>query len=186
MSQPASPVEIAASRSAFVTVVAWIFIVLAGFATLISILQNVMIAFMFPAVEMDAALEQMAADERTPWLAEFMFRHVRLIFFAFFLVCGAALASAVGLLVRKDWARRLFIGLMIFGIIWNLAGLVFVAIFMFSMPIPADAPADFRDQFDVMAKMILGFNFVIGIAFAVLFGWIVKRLMSPAIKAEFS
>jgi hypothetical protein len=47
-----------ANRSTFVTVVAWIFIVLAGFTTFIAILQNIMISLMFSGGHMGEALNQ--------------------------------------------------------------------------------------------------------------------------------
>ena len=40
-----------AQRSTFVTVVAWVFIVLSGFGTLISLLQNLMIQTVFTSPE---------------------------------------------------------------------------------------------------------------------------------------
>lgn len=42
-------------KSTFVNVLAWIFIALAGFSTLISILQNIMISAMFSIDEMNKA-----------------------------------------------------------------------------------------------------------------------------------
>jgi cell division protein FtsX len=88
-------------RSTFVTVVGWIFIILAGFATLISILQNVMIALVFSAPQMDVH--------------------------------------------------------------------------------PQADPG-----FDVMFKVMIGFNVLMVLAFCWLFGWIIKRLTSEDIAREFS
>ncbi|MDD2271386.1 MAG: hypothetical protein PHP95_11805 [Desulfuromonadaceae bacterium] len=50
-------------RSTFVNVLAWIFIVLGGFTTFISILQNIMIRVMFRKEEMTQAMKQ--AEEET-------------------------------------------------------------------------------------------------------------------------
>ena len=44
-------------RSAFVTVLAWAFIVLSGLGTAISALQNVMVYFLFPLAQLRAAME---------------------------------------------------------------------------------------------------------------------------------
>ena len=42
------------ARSQFVSILAWIFIVMAGFATFVAILQNVMINAVFPIMEFGA------------------------------------------------------------------------------------------------------------------------------------
>lgn len=54
-------------KSTFVTLVAWIFIVLSGFATLISVLQNIMVALMFQPEEFQQATDNVPAG------AKFMF-----------------------------------------------------------------------------------------------------------------
>src|SRR6478672_6650334 len=105
LTRPAVP------QSSFVTVLAWIFIVLAGFATLISILQNVMISLMFPIEEMQAAMVQAKHKQDMPVFAEFMFSHFQLFFLSFLVVSSVTLVSAIALLKRKNWARVLFIGL---------------------------------------------------------------------------
>jgi magnesium-transporting ATPase (P-type) len=180
-------VSAAPRRSAFVTALAWVFIVLAGFATLISALQNVMIAVMFPVAEMQAAADQAKNDERMPWLAAFMFQNIRLFFFAFLVLCVVTLTAAIGLLKRKNWARVLFIALMGLGVLWNIGGVVFSIVFFSSLPpTPATAPYGFGDQFEVMSKVIIGFNIVLAVGFTVLFGWISKRLFSRDIRREFS
>ena len=168
------------------TALAWVFIVLAGFATLISVLQNIMITVMFPAAEMQAATEQAKNDQRVPWFAQFMFQNVRLLFFAFFVLASATLVSAVGLLKRKNWARLLFVALMTLGILWNVAASILTIVFFSSMPpVPATAPNEFGDQFELMSRIMIGFNIVLAAGFTVLFGWIIKRLVSAGIRQEF-
>ena len=172
----------ATPRSTFVTAVAWVFIVLAGFATLIAILQNVMIALMFPP----EAIGEAANDTNAPAFARFMFSHPQVFFGAFLAVSAIALVSAIGLLKRRNWARLIFICIMALGIVWNLGGLLWMYFMFPSMPqMPANAPSDFGDHFDVMWKVMMGFSVVIALAFAGLFGWIIKRLVSLEIKREF-
>lgn len=174
-------------RSSFVTALAWIFIVLAGFATLISALQNVMITVMLPVADMQAAAAQAKDDERMPWFVAFMMQNVRLVFFAFFVLCVATLTAAIGLLRRKNWARILFIGLMGFGVLWNIGGVIFSFVFFSSMPqIPETAPQGFGDQFELMSKVMIGFNIVLAVGLTVLFAWICKRLISSDVRREFS
>ena len=173
------------NRSSFVTVLAWIFIVLSGFATMISILQNVMVLTMFNQPEMANAMS--TPPPGAPPFMAFMVAYFQWFFLFFLLVTITTLASSIGLLKRKNWARLVFIGLMIFGIIWNLGGVVIQFGVFNSMreqfaAVPENAGApDMRPFF--IAIEIVSVLFAIG--FSVLFGWIAKRLMSREIKAEF-
>ena len=179
--------EVAAPRSTFVTSLAWTFIVLGGFATAISLLQNIMVNVVFPVDQMREAMEQAHRSKAVPAFAVFMFNHMRVIVGVFFAVCLLTFVSAIGLLKRTNWARLTFIGLMLLGVLWNMVG-VFLPYFMFQPfpPVPANAPQEFQDEFERMAKIIIVFTTVFAIVFAVLFGWIAKRLMSAEIKREFN
>lgn len=176
----------ASVRSQFVSVLAWIFIVMAGFATLISILQNVMINTVFPIDELERSAPR-APD--MPAFVAFFAGHVRLFFAAALAVSAATFAAAIGLLMRKNWARLLFMGLLGLGIAWNILGLV-AQQFMFSaMPIvPPEASAQFRSHLEGMhAFMIVMrvFSALFAIGLSVLFAWLIRRLGSPAVRAEF-
>src|SRR5258708_16289557 len=170
----------AATRSTFVTVVAWIFIVLAGFATVISILQNIMIALVFPVDKMQEAAKQ-AEDAHAPRYAMLLFNYFWLFFLSFLVVSASTLAAAIGLLKRKNWARIMFIGIMALGIALNVAGLVVMFFFMSSMAEIAGSSSGFESMWMVM----LGFNLLTVVGFAWVFGWIIKRLLSDEIRREF-
>jgi hypothetical protein len=177
-------------RSDFVTVLAWIFIGLGGLSTLMSVAQYIMFNFMMSIGQMQDAMNAETARGNFPPAAEFMFGHFRQLIGAFFLLSLVTFVAAVGLLRRRNWARLVFICLMVLGIAWNLAGLVFQRVMMSSMlstmpMLPPDAPPDFRTQF---ATMMTGMQIVaalFALGFSVLFGWIIKRLMSAAIRREF-
>jgi hypothetical protein len=172
----------AVTRSTFVTVLAWIFIVLAGFVTLISVMQNIMIAVLFPVDKMQEAANQ-TGNAGAPWFATFMLNHIQLFFLSFLVVSASTLAAAIGLLKRMNWARILFIGIMALGIAWNIGGVIFMFFLLSSMPeISAKTPAGF----DVMWKVMLGFNVLFVAGFVWLFGWIIKRLMSDDVRREFA
>ena len=171
-------------RSNFVTVVAWIFIVLSGFASLIALLQNLMLHLAMPMDEMKQHMSGQAV-EQMPAAAMFMFGHIELIFAAFLAVCLGTLASSVGLLKRKSWARITFIALMLFGVFWNLGGLVLQQTFMSQMPIPPDAPSEFQSHFESMMKVMRVVTALVALGMSTLFGWIAWRLWLPSIVAEF-
>ena len=176
----------AAPRSAFVTGLAWVFIALGGFSTLIAILQNIMLAVMFPIDEMRSAVKQTSEAHPIPAPYRFMAEYFRL-FFVFFLVLSATtFVSAIGLLKRWNWARLVFIGIMAVGVLWNLSGLAMPFLMASWMPpMPEHGPAQFRDQFDLLWKIMMAFTILVGLAFAGLFAWIIKRLVSPEIRSEF-
>lgn len=179
--------QIAPERSSFVTVVAWIFIVIAGFGSFISILQNVMINTMFPMDQMQAATSSASSDHIMPAIMGFMFGHIRLFFATFLALSLSTFISAIALLKRKNWARMIFISLLVFGIVWNIGSIFFQYVFFGSMPpVPANAPADFRSEFDSIATVMMIFSSVMAIGFSALFGWIIKRLISPVIRSEFA
>lgn len=121
-----------------------------------------------------------------PAFATLMFSHPQVFFGAFLVISATTLVSAIGLLKRQNWARLVFIGILALGIVWNLGGLVLMFIMSSSMPpVPEHTPADFRDGFDIMWKVMMGFSVLIALVFAGLFGWIIRRLVSREIKSEF-
>lgn len=171
-------------RSTFVTVVAWIFIVISGFMTLISILQNIMIFSVMGGAGMSEAMTQPPPGMNGA--AAMVFSHIQWLFPAFLVIASLTLISSIGLLRRWNWARLCFVGLMILGIAWHVFGMVFQFLFMSSMQasFPHEgmhgAP-DMRMFF--IATMVV--SVIMAVGFSVLFGWIAKRLLSAPIAEEF-
>lgn len=165
------------NSSTFVTVVAWIFIICSGLATLMSLMQNIMIHLMFNKDKFSQMPEDMPAG------SAFMFGNFQLIFLAFLLICILMLVSSIGLLKRKNWARLVFIFVLSIGILWSLASLIFQAVFFSTMPEMAQSTE--LQEFETMKSVMLWFTAIISIGFAILFGWIIKRLMSDTVKQEF-
>lgn len=172
-------------KSTFVTVLAWIFIVGAGFTTFISILQNIMINLMFPVEKMNEAFNDPTTQEHIPLLFRFLFSNIRIFFFSFLAVSATTFTSAIGLLKRKNWARIIFIVLMSLGILWNIAGVIMQFSMFPSMPIPEEAPDQFTTQFTTMITIVKIFTIVMAVGVSILFGWIIKKLASDKIKSEF-
>ena len=171
------------ARSSFVTALAWVFIVLGGFATLIATLQNIMLSIMMPGGM--PPIEPQGKGQDIPAFARFMFDNFRLFFAGFLVLSAVTLVSAIGLLKRMNWARLTFVGLMSFGILWNIAGVVLTFFMFSSMPLPENAPADFREQHELISKIMTAFTLLMAIAFSALFAWIIKRLLSDDIRREF-
>ncbi len=164
-------------RSTFVTVVAWLFIVLSGCATPISVLQNIMVLTIFkqhPIPSDNSALDHMPAATR------FMFTHMDLFFQAFLVLCIYTLVCSIGLLKRRNWARLGFVALLVVGILYQVAGFAFQSFFMAEFP-DRQAPEEFRTF--VLLMQIFGAG--MAIALVLVFGWMIRKLISPSIRAEF-
>lgn len=170
-------------RSTFVTVVAWIFIIFSGFGVLIGALQNIALWFLFPRAEVTRALEQAGEKGEISGFQSLVFDSFGLLFLVLFLVVVAVLFISIGLLRRRNWARVMFIGLMGLGITWNVGGLAFMYLFVDQMIPPAMEGVP--PEFETMQNLVVWTNILLALLFSVLFGWIIKKLMSPAIKQEF-
>lgn len=179
---------VAPRRSTFVNVVGWIFLVFSAFGFLIGVLQNIMLHTIFPR----DAFTQIASHPQHPELPAFsmwMIQNMPLMFALVLVMALVHLVASIGLLRRWNWARLLFIGLMAFGIVSNLGGLVFQGLMMAQMheqfaAIQAARPDHMPDLGWFMVAIGV-FSLVMALAFATLYAWIIKRLMSPAVVAEF-
>jgi surface polysaccharide O-acyltransferase-like enzyme len=172
-------------RSTFVTVVAWIFIALSGFGTVIAALQNVMLFTVFRSPDAAQVLHAPPPPGMPP-AAAFMASHAYLFFVAFLVVSAFTLISSVGLLRRWNWARLFFVGLMVIGVVWNLGGLALQFSMFGSMQeqfaVSAQQGAPDMQPFFIAVAVV---SVLFAVGFSVLFGWIAKRLLSPAVVAEF-
>lgn len=172
-------------KSTFVTALAWIFIVLTGFSTFMTAAQNIMVRLMFTDSQMHKMQSQSQASEQIPAVAQFMLNHFDLFFLAAFLISLTMLVAAIGLLKRKNWARLTFIIILTLGIIWNLAGIFIQQIFMSDIPLDANTPEEFRKHWETMHTFMTIFTIVFALLITSLFGWIIRKLMSPPIVNEF-
>ena len=170
--------------STFVTVLAWVFIVLAGLCTVMAMFELITLSFAPSVVEATATMAG-AGLEDLPALVPFM----RLLFLGVLLVSCATVASAVGLLRRKNWARLVFISIVFLGILSN----IFCVVPIIAAPWET---GDLWETGDVVEPLGTEFSVYLGflrifwvsaaIAISILLVWIIVRLVSPSIKAEFS
>ncbi|HEX5123327.1 MAG TPA: DUF2127 domain-containing protein [Rhodanobacteraceae bacterium] len=174
------------AKSTFVTVVAWIFIALDGGAAFITLIQYVVFGMVFP---LNAFREGMAkAQGKFPPAFAWVFEHFRPMLLVLFVYALLKLVAAIGLLNRRNWARLFFIGILALGIVWSFAGIALQQYFlssMFTFPAPPNAPKDFDAAIEGVTIVMRVFSAIFAIAFAVLYAWMIKRLMSPEIVAEF-
>jgi hypothetical protein len=105
-------------RSGFVTVVAWLFLVLSGLATLGALLQ--LLALVVAPAEVSRAVNRVAQDtavtQLLPWPYMFMLHHVHLVALIKLTWWAVVLVTSIGVLRRQEWARRTFVAVFAIGI----------------------------------------------------------------------
>ena len=172
------------ARSLFVTATAWAFIVLAVLASASALVQNAAVASLMPGLRL--------ASERhpLPLLTGLLLGYLPWVVGAGLVMALATLASAIGLLLRLDWARRTFIGLLVVAIVVNLLGLWLqhevvqsvVSATLSSVAIPQQALGVFGGF--VTAARVMAVLMTLG--GCALLGWIIRRLMSASVRQEFA
>jgi len=178
------------NHSKFVTAVSWVFIAIGGLGTLISLMQALVFRVVLRNEEVQSLLHRIENAEQIPGIFLFMFNNIHLMILFSLLAAIVMLIVAIGLLKRKEWARIGFIVLMVLAIIWNLASLVLqFALFddMFFLPHMAEIPN--QEVLQVFQGIMLFGKIISALmvaAFSVLFGWIISKLVSPAIRKEFA
>ena len=172
------------ARSLFVTTTAWVFIMLAALASASALVQNAAVASLMPG------LQGSAEHHPLPLLTGFLVGYLPWVVGTGLLMSLATLASAVGLLLRLDWARRTFIGLLVVAIVANLVGLWLqhevvqsvVSSTLSSVAIPKQALGVFGG-FVTAARVMAVLMTLVACALLV---WIIRRLMSAAVRQEFA
>ena len=169
------------SRSRFVTFIAWMFILLAAFACEWAVIQNATQSSWAPA----------AAERGTmPWLTGFLLRYLPWVFSCAIALSLATMVCAFGLLRRIEWARRVFIGLLmvaiavIFGGLWLQQELVHLLVdpTLHQATLPQQAVELFGGMVTA-ARLLAG---VISLVAGVGLVGIIRRLMSPSVRQEFA
>jgi len=168
------------ARSIFVTATAWVFMLLGALASVSALLQNAMLV----SGGFDAGGQQVSG------LFGMLIAHLPWVVNAGLVMSLATLASAIGLLLRLDWARRTFIALLLLAIVANLLGLWLQQEVMQSVvdttlsttALPPRAMGVFGGF--VTAARVMAVLVTLGACG--LLGWIIRRLMSASVRQEFA
>jgi hypothetical protein len=174
------------ARSLFVTLTAWLFIALGACTALTAAAQNALLAALLPG-ELVAFL---ARSQPLPWLSALLLEHLPWVLGAGMVLALATLTSAVGLLQRMEWARRIFIGLLLLAILGNLMGLwlqqeVVQSVVQATLqrtPLPPQA----ADVLGGLVTAARGMGLAVTLAVCVSLAWIIRHLMSPMVRQEFA
>jgi hypothetical protein len=172
------------SRSLFVSVTAWVFIVLGGVASALALIQGAATASLLPgfALGLDARPLQGLAGllaAHMPWVAG-----------ATLALSIATLAAAIGLLLRLEWARRAFIVVVVLAMVANLAGLWLQQELLQGLidhtlsrtPLPREAAGVFGG----FAAAARAAAVALSVFTCVLLAWIIGRLNTQSVRQEFA
>ena len=170
------------ARSLFVTTTAWVFIVLAALTTLSALVQNASVASLMPELRL--------ASDHMPWLTGLLIGYLPWVVGVALVMALATLGSAVGLLLRLDWARRSLIVLLAVAIVANLLGVWLqqevlqsvVSSTLRTVPFPQQALGVFGG-FVTAARVMAVLMTLVACG---LLGWIIRRLMSGMVRQEFN
>lgn len=170
--------------STFVNVVAWIFTVMSSLGAFANLLQSIMWHLL---VVPSDTLSSMP-PEQVPPLAETLFQNMGYVSGAMLVFMLASAAISFNLYQRREWARKSFIGLMLLGILFQLAGAIWAYVIVYHYMAPLDAPniaPEVKQMFDQTRHMMLIISAVFALVLSSLFGWIAWKLQRPSIRAEF-
>jgi hypothetical protein len=161
----------------FVTATAWVFILLGVMTSLSALVQNAMLASLLPASHTSGVIGLLMAY--LPWVVG-----------TGLVMSLATLASAIGLLLRLDWARRSFIVLLAVAIVANLLGLWLQQEMMQSVVsstlVSAALPPQALGVFGGFVTAARVMAVVVTLGACALLGWIIRRLMSAGVRQEFA
>jgi len=170
------------SRSRFVTFVAWLFIALSAFACTWAVIQN--------ATQSSWAADLVVDKGGLPWLSGLLASYLPWVLSCAAALSLATLACAIGLLRRVEWARRMFIGLLLVAMVVDLGGLwlqqefghLLVQSALGQATLPHRA-AELLAGTVTTARILAG---LLTLAACAALGGIIRRLMSPAVRQEFA
>lgn len=166
-------------RSLFVTLTAWAAIVLAAVVCFFGVIQQASLAAWAPGL--DAAVQAQPMSARSG----FMLSLLPWVVGVGQLVSVALLVAAVGLLMRMEWARRAFIGLLAVAIVADLANLWLQHEFVQSLVYASLPGAAARPLMLVGVTAAQALSAAVTLLAGGLLAWVIRRLMSPKVRQEF-
>ena len=122
---PVMPAE-SSPRSTLVTVVAWIALSWSALVTL-GALVNLIVLAVTPTATVNAVVNRVTQDSSfrlLPAPYQFMARHVHLVALVKVVWWAAVLVASIGVLRRKEWARRAFVAVLGIEIVLVILGSV--------------------------------------------------------------
>jgi len=172
------------SRSLFVSVTAWVFIVLGAAASTLALIQGAAIASLLPGFALGFDVRPLRG------LAGLLAAHVPWVAGAALALSIATLAAAIGLLLRLEWARRAFIVVVVLAIAANVAGLWLQQELLQGLidhtlsraPLPREAAGVFGG----FATAARAAALLLSVLTCIVLAWIIGRLNTQSVRQEFA
>lgn len=172
------------SRSLFVSVTAWVFIVLGAAASALALIQGAATASLLPGFALGLDTRPLQG------LAGLLAAHMPWVAGVTLALSIATLAAAIGLLLRLEWARRAFIVVVVLAIVTNLAGIWLQQELLQSLidhalsrtPLPREAAGVFGG----FAAAARAAAVTLSVFTCVLLAWIIGRLNTQSVRQEFA
>jgi hypothetical protein len=168
-------------QSQLVTTLAWIFLSFAVFGVLTSGAQTLVAFTALPNAEVHRALLSPEARRAIPGPLFFFLVNARWIALIFFATSAITFWGAVAFLRRREWGRLFFIWFLALGVAGNLAGSLLPLRYLAALP---PLPEDLVGLRSTLAAIAAGAS-VIAIIYSGFSVWVIFRLGSPDVRAEF-
>jgi hypothetical protein len=143
-------------------------------------MQNVMLNFVFPRDTLDRL--STAGTEHMPFWALLLFKHFRLFAFLLLIYAVFMLWASVALLKRQNWARVVFVVLLALSIAVGLLLPFLQGSVLASMPKIEEVDAE---AFEQALLIFRGIVLALTVLFTAIHGWLIYKLCTPQIRAEF-
>lgn len=171
-------------RSGFVTATAWVAIALALFAAFSALVQHT------PLGALPGALQAGQDGMRLPLLMSLLIAYRQWVWLAGLLWSIAMLASAIGLLLRLDWSRQVFIGVLWVAIAAGLGGLWLqhevVQSVVANTLTQASLPPQVLAVFSSFVAAARWMAVLVTLGACLVMAWIIRALRLPGIRREFA
>lgn len=175
-----------APRSQFVTLLAWLSLVLALLGVVSGVLQGVMLLGAHPDQGLLEALTTGASGVALPPALLWVFDHLGLLLLLSVLSSVLWAVASWGLLQRREWGRFGFIVLLLASALLTFAGAFAFDRFLGDLTSRSGVdPADIDPLLANMQAAMRMAMYAAAVAIGILHGAIVWKLCTPAVRAEF-
>ena len=181
--------QLARPVNSFVTVLAWISIALALLGVLYGLVQTVM-GLVMPQDYYLRMLNPYGGElPQLPPLMHWIYTHTLLMGLLMTVLSAIFLWVSWGVLKRKEWGRVGFIAVLVLGALWQFACVLAIPQFTEGMlaiqagALPQGQTLPPEVETFMTAAMLMGG--LVAVVFAALHAWIIWKLCTPAVRAEF-
>lgn len=175
-------------QSTFVSVVAWLILAVYVFKAATGALQVVIFWTVYVMADFQLQLEEMRQDSEVPFWISAVFANMHWFATVSIVIAVGMIVVCIGLLLRKEWARRIFVVFLSLKVVLGLVGLVVFPLMVFSQGpwrefLDSSDPATgaVKAIFVAFMVVITGFTLI----FNALYAWVAWKFTRPEVRQEF-